>query len=122
MKKVLLTIIFTLVVLISGFFIYIFSGSYDFSQLVPHNKLTKTIIGITTHSSINKRLKGIVVPDNLKDSAMLITGFQHYNEMCVSATVLRMENPTKWLKGCIRNRQHYTNMPEKVMLRNFSGL
>jgi len=83
MKKVLVTIVLMLFILISGFLIYIFSGMYDISQLTPHNKLTKTIIGITTHHSINKRLNEIVVPENLKDSAMIVKGFQHYNEMCV---------------------------------------
>jgi len=83
MKKVIVTILLTLLVLIAGFFFYIFSGAYNISQLSPHNKLTRTIIGITTHSSINRRLKAIVVPANIKDTAMIVLGFKHYNEMCV---------------------------------------
>jgi mono/diheme cytochrome c family protein len=82
MKKTIITIILTLVVLIAGFFIYITSGAYDISQLTPHNALTKSIIGITTHSSINKRMKENVVPGNIKDTALIVMGFKHYNEMC----------------------------------------
>jgi mono/diheme cytochrome c family protein len=84
MKKVIVTIIITLAVLIGVFFIYISSGAYDISQLSPHNRLTKSIINITKHSSIDKRMKGIEVPANIKDTAMIILGFKHYNEMCVS--------------------------------------
>ena len=83
MKKILVTIFVTFVVLIGGFLIYISSGSYDISQLTPHNKFTKTIIGITTHSSINKRMKEIVVPGNIADTAVIVRGFKAYNQMCV---------------------------------------
>ena len=83
MKKILVTIIATLAVLCAGFFIYISSGAYDISQLTPHNKFTKTIIGITTHSSINKRLKEVVVPGNITDTAMIVRGFKQYSQMCV---------------------------------------
>jgi len=84
MKSILITIAATLAVLILGTFIYIFSGAYDISQLTPHNKLTRTIIGMTTKNSIERRAKENVVPANLKDPDMLITGFKHYDEMCVS--------------------------------------
>jgi len=80
--KTIITVILTIVVLIIGFYIYILSGSYDISQLTPHNGLTKSIIRITTHNSIKKRLKGITVPDNLKDTSIIISGFKTYTEMC----------------------------------------
>lgn len=99
MKKVLITVITTLVILISGFLIYILSGTYDISQLTPHNKLTKSIIGITTHRSINNRLKEIVVPNNLKDSSILVMGFQHYNEMCVMCHSAPGKEPDEMAQG-----------------------
>lgn len=83
MKKIIVTVILTIVFLFVAFFIYISSGAYDISQLTPHNKLTKSIIGITTHNSINKRLKEVVVPGNIADTAMIVKGFKHYNQMCV---------------------------------------
>ena len=57
MKKTITTILITLVVLIAGFFVYIASGAYDVSQLSPHNALTKAVINMTKHSSIDKRMK-----------------------------------------------------------------
>ena len=82
MKKIIITIIITLTILIAAFFIYIISGAYEISQLSQHNALTKSIISLTTHSSINKRMKDIVVPGNLKDTAQIVLGFKHYHEMC----------------------------------------
>jgi len=84
MKKIVLTVLITLAVLTAAFFIYISSGAYDISQLSHHNALTKSIIRTTKHSSIDKRMKEVVVPGNLNDPELLATGFQHYNEMCVS--------------------------------------
>ena len=80
--KIILTVLSTLVVLILGFYIYISSGSYDVSQLTPHNALTKSIIRKTTHNSIEKNLKGVTLPDNLKDTSIIISGFKPYTEMC----------------------------------------
>lgn len=99
MKKVFITVVVTLVILAGGFLIFIFSGSYNISQLSHHNKLTLAIIKTTTHHSVEKRLKGIVVPDNLKDSAMLITGFQHYNEMCAMCHAAPGQEPNEMAKG-----------------------
>lgn len=82
MKKVIVTVILTIIILFAGFYIYIASGVYDVSQLTPHNGLTKSMISTITHNSINKRLKGIVVPTNLKDTAIIVAGFKHYTEMC----------------------------------------
>lgn len=83
MKKTILTILSTLIVLILLFFVYISSGAYDISQLSPHNGLTKSIIRKTTHSSINKRMGENTVPTNLKDTTQLIAGFKIYDEMCL---------------------------------------
>jgi mono/diheme cytochrome c family protein len=99
MKKILITIAATLVVLIAGSFIYISTGMYDISQLTPHNKLTRAMIGMTTHSSINRRMKENVVPANLKDSEMIITGFKHYNEMCVSCHGAPGVKPNEMVEG-----------------------
>ena len=99
MKRILLTIIFTIIVLIGGLFIYTSSGAYDISQLIPHNKLTKTIISITTHSSINKRMKDIVMPADLKDTSRIIMGFKHYNEMCLICHSAPGQHPSEMVEG-----------------------
>ena len=82
MRRTILTFIITLAVLIAGFYIFITSGAYNISQLSPHNALTKSIIGITTHNSIEKRMKENVVPGNLKEPDVIALGFKNYNEMC----------------------------------------
>ena len=80
--KIIITVILTIVILVLGVYLYISSGSYDISQLSPHNSLTKSIIGITTRNSIKKRMKDITVPGNLKDTAIINSGFKPYMEMC----------------------------------------
>ena len=82
MKKVILTVLILIVVSAASFFIYVTSGSYDISQLSQHNSFTKWVIKKTTHNSIEKRIKDIVVPANINDQEVLVLGFQHYNEMC----------------------------------------
>ena len=99
MKKVLITIATTFAVLFVGGFIFILSGAYDISQLSPHNKLTLTIINLTTHRSVDARMAENVVPGNLKDSAVLVTGFKHYNGMCVSCHGAPGIEPNEMVKG-----------------------
>lgn len=81
MKKIILTVIITIAILIGIFVIYIYSGVYNVSQLVPHNGITKWVVTTTMHRSINARDKKIKVPP-MNDTAMLTEGFSHYNEMC----------------------------------------
>jgi len=99
MKKILITIAATFIVLIAGSLIFISTGMYDISQLSHHNKLTLSMIRMTTHSSINRRMKENVVPANLKDSDMIITGFKHYNEMCVSCHGAPGVKPNEMVEG-----------------------
>src|SRR5436190_8934808 len=80
--KTILTVLVTLLVLILGIFIYISSGWYDISQLTPHGKLVKSMINTTTHHSIEKRLKDITMPGNLKDTSVINAGFKPFAEMC----------------------------------------
>ena len=82
MKKVILSILLIFIISFAGFYIYISTGSYDISQLTPHNALTKRMIKITTKSSINKRMKEVVVPGNLKDTSLILEGFKLYDELC----------------------------------------
>ncbi len=80
---VIVTISVTILILILGTYIYVSSGSYNVSQLVPHNKITKSVIEMTMGKSIEKRMKGIEIPDNFADSSMIIEGYEHFNGMCV---------------------------------------
>ena len=81
MKKILLTIFITLLVIIGVFIIFIFSGTYNISQLSHHNGITQWAINTTKTHSIDSRIKEIKVPP-MNDTALLQEGFSHYNEMC----------------------------------------
>lgn len=99
MKKIILTIVVAFAVMITGFFIFISSGAYDISQLSPHNRFTLSIIKTITHSSINKGMKKVVVPDNLKDTALIVMGFKHYNQMCLSCHAAPGVQPGQMVEG-----------------------
>jgi len=98
MKKVILTIILTLVFLVIVFAAYIYSGAYDVSQTTPHKSITQWIINKTTHHSILKRMKGTIVPD-LEDTEMIADGFIHYNEMCLICHGAPGIDPSVMTKG-----------------------
>jgi mono/diheme cytochrome c family protein len=83
MKKIIVTVILTFAGLIGLFIIYIYSGSYNVSQLAHHNAITQWAINTTKHRSIDARDADIKVPP-FNDTAMLHEGFSHYNEMCVT--------------------------------------
>ena len=83
MKKVILSVVITIVVLIGLFVIFIYSGAYNVSQQVHHNALTQWAINTTVERSIESRTEDIKVPP-MNDTAMLQEGFSHYNEMCVT--------------------------------------
>lgn len=82
MKKTILTVIITLVVVIVAVLIYIFSGVYNVRQS-KGNSLSDWAINTAKNRSISKRIKDIKVPP-MDDSAMLVIGFKHYNEMCTT--------------------------------------
>jgi mono/diheme cytochrome c family protein len=83
MMRIISGIFIAIILLMIGSILYIESGSYDVSQLVPHNAITKWAINTTRRNSIKKRIKDIQVPGNLSDTALIIEGFKHYNGMCV---------------------------------------
>lgn len=76
-------IVITIVILIAAFLIFLYSGTYNVSAMVPHNKLTLWVINTLKDNSIEHRSKDIKAP-NLDDSTMIKTGFVHYREMCVT--------------------------------------
>ena len=80
--KQLFIVVIAIVVIIGAFLIYIYSGSYNISAMVPHNGLTLWIINTVTDNSIEHHAKDIKAP-NLMDSSLIQTGFNHYRMMCV---------------------------------------
>ena len=98
MKKIVLTIIITLIVQVALIVAYVYSGSYDVSQLTPHGSVARWVIGKTMLHSINKRVKDINVPP-LNDTSMFVQGFRHYDEMCVICHGAPGINPEELAEG-----------------------
>ena len=112
--KIIFSIILTMVGIFGAILIYIYSGSYNVSQLVPHCELTKWTIKTTMHHSIDKRLKGIRVP-SMNDSIVIVDGFMHYNEMCVTCHGGPGVGPDELAKGLYPQSPKFynsTNMPD----------
>lgn len=98
MKKVFLTILCTVLVIVIVFTVYIYSGAFDATQVKPHGPIMEKIIGITLQHSIEKGVKKIVVPP-LGDTSMIALGMSHYNEMCVVCHGGPGVDPSELTKG-----------------------
>jgi mono/diheme cytochrome c family protein len=81
--KFLLKIIITAVVLFLIFIVFLYSGIYNISAMVPHNRITLKVISILKDNSEEHHSKDIIAPV-LTDTSMINLGFAHYNEMCVT--------------------------------------
>lgn len=68
--------------IISGLII-IYSGVYNVSAMVPHNKLTLWIINTLRDNSIEHNADNNIKMPVLSDTALVKLGFVHYREMCV---------------------------------------
>ena len=83
MKRYLIGAGVTIAILIVGYLIFIYSGMYNISALVPHNKLTLWMMNtVRDNSIVHNADNNIKVPD-LNDSSLVKMGFVHYREMCV---------------------------------------
>jgi mono/diheme cytochrome c family protein len=81
--KIIIAIVIIVVLAVGLFIIYINSGMYNIAATSEHTGLTLSIINTTVDNSIRKHADGIEVPD-LTDSAMIMEGFNHFDEMCVT--------------------------------------
>lgn len=81
--KILLGVLLTLVVLIVGSIIFIYSGLYNVSAINKETGIMRWVLHTTSDNSVEHYSKDISVPD-LNDSLIIKIGFEHYNEMCVS--------------------------------------
>lgn len=70
-----------LVVILAGILIFVLSGYYNMSAMIPHNKITLWMIRTMKDNSIEHHSKDIKVPE-LKDPSLVNLGFVHYREMC----------------------------------------
>ncbi len=97
MKKQILNVIITLLVIVLVGIIYIYSGSNNIAQTSDNAFLTK-VFSTVKDRSIRKRIKDMKVPD-LADTALYKIGFVHYNEMCTTCHGGPGINPDELSKG-----------------------
>jgi mono/diheme cytochrome c family protein len=96
--KVIWTIFIFIIIVIVGFFIFIYMGKYDVAATKPHTKLTEFILNTATEQSIRSHADGVTVP-SLDDQSMVKTGFNHYKEMCVGCHGAPGVKPSEIGKG-----------------------
>ena len=80
--KYLVRTVIVLVIFLVGMLLFLYSGAYNVSAMVPHNKLTLWIINTLKDNSIERRSNDIKTPNNLNDTSLIKIGFEHYKEMC----------------------------------------
>lgn len=62
---------------------YAHSGMYDVSASSHHSGITQWFLSTMSHASIEKRSRGIAVPD-LDDDELVLAGVNDFNSMCTS--------------------------------------
>jgi mono/diheme cytochrome c family protein len=83
MKKIILTVVAVILIEIIVVIIGAYSGIPDVSATNPEGGIVDWFLFTTSDHSISSRAKSIAVP-SLNDSSLVATGFEHYNEMCVT--------------------------------------
>jgi len=98
MKKTILTIIAVILIEIIVLIIGAYSGIPDVSATKPVGKVTDWFLNTTRDHSIHSRAASITVP-SLNDSSLVATGFEHYNEMCVTCHGAPGREPDELAQG-----------------------
>jgi mono/diheme cytochrome c family protein len=80
--KVLITVAATLVALVLGGFLYLYSGFYEMGADAPHWQATHSLVTFLRDRSIAVHSANLQVPD-LEDSALILKGAGQYAAMCV---------------------------------------
>ena len=85
MKRILLTIIVMLLLVVVSGLIYIYTGSYNVAATSQDSPLLHWVLETTREESIDRRADDVIPPQQsvLNNPQTLRIGFEHYNEMCV---------------------------------------
>ena len=70
-------------VFIIGYLIFIYSGIYNISALVPHDKLALWMMNTVRDHSIEHHANNKITAPDISDTSLIKMGFIHYREMCV---------------------------------------
>ena len=83
MKKLFISLCVTAILGLTGVVFFIYSGLFDVSASVPHAAVTKWAMSTTMHASVERRAKGITVPD-LEQEELILAGVNDFDAMCIA--------------------------------------
>ena len=81
--RFLFKLVILLVVAAAAALVVSYSGLYNVAATNPDSKPMRQFLMMTMDHSVQHHSRGIVVPANLEDTAVIHKGFEHYQEMCV---------------------------------------
>lgn len=86
MKNIILTVFAVAVLAIAGGVFFLYSGIYNVAAASRDSRLTHWALETAREESIESRAEDIIPPpeSTLSDPKTLRTGFDHYQEMCVT--------------------------------------
>jgi mono/diheme cytochrome c family protein len=126
MKKVILSVLFTLIGIAIIGLIFIFSGAYNVSAMEPDTGIIHWVLETTSDRSIDSRSTNINVPD-LENPAMIQAGLLHYKEMCAECHRAPGKDETELAKGLNPDAPNlykwgYRMNPEKIFWVTKNGI
>lgn len=101
--KYLIGAISVIVLLIIGYLIFIYSGMYNISAMVHHDKLTLWMMNTVRDNSIKHNADNKIKMPDLSDDSLIKMGFVHYREMCVSCHGAPGINQNEFAEGLYPN-------------------
>ena len=110
-----------IVLLIIGYFIFIYSGMYNISAMVHHDKLTLWMMNTVRENSIKHNADDKIKMPDLSDDSLVKMGFVHYREMCVSCHGAPGIKKVNLRKVFIPILQCFPKLLKTGPLSNFSG-
>lgn len=101
--KYLIGAISVIVLLIIGYLIFIYSGMYNISAMVHHDKLTLWMMNTVREKSIKHNTEDDIKMPDLSNDSLVKMGFVHYREMCVSCHGAPGINQNEFAEGLYPN-------------------
>jgi len=99
MKKIILSTVGIVVIIeVLALIVWVNSGAVDVSAAKPEGGLSSWFLTSVKDRSVRSRAAEIVAP-SLDDTLLVMKGFDHYNEMCVSCHGAPGKDPEELAKG-----------------------
>ncbi len=108
-------LLLTVVLLMIGGGLFIYSGLYPIGADVPHHQLSYWILETARDRSIARAAKSISIPEDLDSSRRLLAGGADYNDMCADCHLKPGVTETDFTIGL------YPSPPSLTLTSNNSG-